>query len=331
MNRQHHTLDQSALYHITTKSRLFKVLLVHGPQLRVLARSGIKNYRQFSLAGKEGKGPRWIEAPKPDLQRVQRRIHDLLIRTIPPPFLFSGFPRKSAVDNAAVHTVDHRMVKLDITSFYASSNGHRVYDFFREEMRCSSEISRIFFELITVPATTASDHPHLPTGGVTSPIFAYFAYQSMFLQLLDLANSRGLTMSVMVDDITFSGSAADHKVLSAARRIISAHGLVSKRKKERVWSAGKPKTVTGVVLTRRGLRLPNKRWERMQILRYELWKASNPVERSKLFRRLAGSLFSAGSIEAKYHRQGLDVHRSWRNDTAAWAARTNLDSQKIKG
>jgi len=302
--------------------------LINRVGLENLATRGQENYRQFKLPAKPGKTPRWIETPKPELKRIQRRIHDLLARVAPPDFMFSGFPDRSAVQNATRHSVSDRMVKLDIASFYPSSDGRRVFQFFVIDMRCADDVAGILTDLTTISATTASDHTHLPTGGVTSPILAYYAYRSMFDELMHLAAERNVEMTVMVDDMTFSGFGADHALLSHAREIVRRHSLESKRKKERVWAAGGTKTVTGVVLTTQGARLPNDRRARIHGLQQELRKAQDPLQRAKLYQRLGGALFSAAQIEEQFLQQGKAVYQLWRKDDPAWLLRGTVSKKK---
>lgn len=321
LNRTPYILSQSALYKVTTRRRLAEVLLVDRADLENLATRGQENYRQYKQRPKPGKTPRWIETPTPELKRVQRRIHDLLARIAPPDFMFSGFPRRSAVQNAKRHSAADRMVKLDIASFYPSSDGRRVFTFFVEDMLCTDDVAGILTDLTTISVTTASDHAHLPTGGVTSPILAYYAYRSMFDELLQLATDRNVQMTVIMDDITFSGSGADHTLLSAARQVVRRHNLESKRKKERVWGAARTKTVTGVVLTTQGARLPNSRRARIHGLQQELRETQDPLQRAKLYQRLGGALFSAAQIEEQFLQQGKAVYQLWRKDDPAWLLR----------
>jgi len=101
------------------------------------------------------------------------------------------------------------MLKLDIRRFYPSSDGRRVFSFFREDLRCGLEVSSILFKLCTIRKTSNAQRAHLPTGGVTSPILAYFCYQGLFRELAVLAQSHDAMFSIMADDITFSGRNVD--------------------------------------------------------------------------------------------------------------------------
>ena len=330
-NNRHYAADQSPLFKVTSPRKLADVLQLPVLELERLAAGGVENYRQFAQNMKPGKAPRWIETPKSDLYRVQRRIHDLLVRITPPDFLYSGFPRRSAVQNANRHAPRTRVAKLDIRSFYPSSDGIRVSAFFRHEMKCAPDVGAILMKLTTMPATEKFDHRHLPTGGVTSPILAYFAYRQMFAELGALALERGLCMTVMVDDVTFSGEQADHELLCKARHILFRHGLESKRSKERVFAANRNKTVTGVVLTNHGPRLPNERRQRIDQLWRELATDKKPIERAKLYQRLSGAAFSAAQIEPQFQAQGSAAQQIWRNDDPAWAARRALSRKAPKG
>ena len=323
-SNRHYPTDQSPLFKVTSPRKLAGVLGLTTIELERMAACGADNYRQFSQKTKPGKAPRWIETPKRHLYPVQRRIHDLLARISPPDFLYSGFPRRSAVQNANQHAPRTRVVKLDIKSFYPSSDGVQVFHFFVNDMKCAEDVAAILMKLTTMPANEKIPHRHLPTGGVTSPILAYYAYRPMFDEFTALASERGLRMTVMVDDITFSGERADHILLREARDILFGHGLESKRSKERVFAARRNKIVTGVVLTNQGPRLPNDRRERIDKFWREVQTEKKPVEQAKLYQRLSGATFSAAQIEPQFQQQGLLAQQLWRNDAAAWRERGGL-------
>jgi RNA-directed DNA polymerase len=324
---RHYAQDQSPLYMVTSPRKLAGVLGLELVDLEKLASGGTNNYRQYWAKTKTGKAPRRIETPKPDLHRVQRRIHDLLAKITPPDYIFSGFPRRSAVQNAERHSLVARVVKLDITSFYPSADGSRIASFFRKEMYCQPDVAAILMKLTAMPATEVFDHPHLPTGGVTSPILAYYAYRQMFEDLNALALENGLRMTVMVDDITFSGEKADHELKKRARHILFRYGLQSKRSKEKVFAADRNKIITGVVLTKNGPRLPNERRQRIDHLWREIGTDQKPIERARLYQKLSGAAFSAAQIEPQFQAQGRTAQQIWRKDKPAWRARRALSKK----
>lgn len=319
MNPKNPALSKCAFYEVGTRKRLASTLFLTPNELKALAAEGAANYRQYRRVMGEGKSPRWIETPKPRLKQIQRRIHDLLVRVEPPKFLFSGVPRRSAVSNAECHAVNVAMVKLDVAGFFPSSDGRRVYRFFYEVMRCSPDVAGLLCDLTVLSAALTPDRCHLPTGGVTSQILAYYAYHDMFSELADLAAQTGTNFSVMVDDLTFSGQGATDALLNKARLILLRHGLQSKRRKEKSWQSGDTKSVTGVVLSKQGYRLPNSRRIRIHQLHGAVERSRTLTEKAKNIQRLAGALFSAGQIEARFDEQGRALMQRSKADKPLWS------------
>ncbi len=324
MHRTDLALDQCALFKVRSPRHLAEILRLECADLKGLASHGKENYRLHLREMGGNKPPRLIEGPSELLKRVQRRIHKLLAQILPPEFLYSGVRGRSAVTNALRHSVSHAasvpMVKLDITKFYPSSDGRRIQRFFFHPMQCSSEVAELLCDLTTIPPTSVSDHDHLPTGGVTSQILAYYGYQEMFEALANLAKEHGVVLGVLVDDVAFSGHGATRRLLNEARLIIQRFGLHSKRSKEKVWHLQDAKLITGVVLTKAGARLPNSRRQAIHQLYQSLHAARLPEDRAILAQRLLGALYSAGQIEGSFMRQGHALHRRLKADRPTWDA-----------
>ena len=58
-------------------------------------------------------------------------------------------------------------------------------------MKCSSEVADLLGKLTTVSGTKAASHSHLPTGGVTSQLLAFYCYERMFHTLARVAAAAG--------------------------------------------------------------------------------------------------------------------------------------------
>jgi len=103
-------------------------------------------------------------------------------------------------------------------------------------------------------------------------------------------------MTCYVDDIVLSGPGATKGLLYDVRRIIQRYGLIAKDEKSKTFSATKPKTVTGVVITPKGLRVPNKRLYEIRRVRQQIKHTTAPRERERLMRTLDGRLQEAKQI-----------------------------------
>ena len=316
-----------AFYGLRSPNRLASLLGISREALEKLAAAGSENYRQFE------RNERWIETPKPELKKVQRQIHLRLSRYEAPAYLFSGFKNRSAVGNAYIHLENAKsmMVKLDIRKFYPSSNGRLVYSFFHDDLHCSSEVASILWKLCTIKDTKNSDRSHLPTGGVTSPILAYFCYHSLFEEMAALAAQRNLVLSVMADDITCSGDGDGQEIRKLATQTIQKYGLQSNFKKQKVWGKNQNnKLVTGALVTPKGLRVPLSRKLAIKKVRMGLESTKDPKKRAKLYQCLHGSLASAGQIEERFGVGARCILVEWKKDAGAWHEHLRMSGHRQK-
>lgn len=334
-NKRRNDLKLSAFWQCTSIHLVAKLLDTSVEDLRWLASKGAANYRQYegkkrsstplpgglpSIISPLKKG-RWIEAPRPNTKRIQRRIHVLLRRLNPPEYLFSGFRGRSAALNGQSHDSSLAIVQVDIRRFFPSSDGTRVFTFFNESLGCAKDISHLLWRICTIPDKKKTWVTHLPTGGSTSPILAYFMYMDMFDALERLALSHDLKLTVLADDLTFSGAVIHPSVLPAAEEIIEAYSLQSNWRKRRVLpSKHLKKIVTGVHLTSKGYRVPYEQKKKIAEIWTKIELEPSPQKRAKLYQQLCGFLASAGQIEPGFKATAAKKHKEWRADKEAWEA-----------
>lgn len=309
------SLKRCAFWQIRSIHVLADRLKITVEDLRLLTDRGNKNFKQYP----DKKTGRWIETPHPWLKRVQKRIHRLLAGLEPPPYLFSGVPRRSAVDNARRHSGTVDLIKLDIRKFYPRSDGRRVYEFFHSDLGCSRDVAHILWKLCTISNRENPWSTHLPTGGVTSPILAYYSYLNLFESLEAIATKNDLTLSILADDITMSGDDSSWAVLKEAETVIAANGLQSNLRKRTVLSKSHPQRhITGVLVSAKGYRVPKSLQDKIRALEKDLPAATKLRDRVEVFQKLAGCLAAAAQIEPKFHAWRRRVMDQWRADTAAW-------------
>lgn len=314
-NQNRESLSRCAFWQVKSIHLLADLLGLSVDDLRWLASKGSKNFKQYP----DKKSGRWIETPHPLLKKVQKRIHRLLARLEPPSFLFSGFPRRSAVGNARHHRGDVDLIKLDIRKFYPRSDGRRVYRLFAEDLGCAEDVASILWRLCTIRDRENEWKTHLPTGGVTSPILAYYSYIDLFEELEKLAVDHDLTLSVLQDDVTLSGNAASWEILKKAESLISSHGLQSNLRKRMLLRSSHPQRhITGVQLSSKGYRVPTSLRSKIKKLEGDLAHEVKASERVTLFRQLCGCLASAGQIEPRFHSWRKRVTHQWKMDAQAW-------------
>lgn len=293
MTTKRYPLDQSPFFRLQSRAKLAAHLDVSLPDLNKMADAQDSLYNCFpKQIGKDGKTKeRWIERPKPELRRVQRRIVQLLDRIQPPDYLHSGVRGRSYTTNASRHDPKARLAKIDIRKFFPSAYAGYVYRTFVDVFQCSHDVAAVIMRLTTA-------FGHLPTGGNSSTIISFFAFKPMFDEIHSLAFSRGLVMSCCVDDMTFSGAAATEGFLNEIRVIVQRFGL--KTHKRHCFEPHQTKIVTGVALTPQGVRLPNARRKKLHDSFIALENEGDPKKIIKLGERLLGRTTEAAQVEEAF-------------------------------
>ena len=287
--RQFHPRDQNLFFKVTSPSNLAKRFLVPEKYINKILGSA-DNYKRWI----DKKSGRPIQEPRPNLDRLHKRIAATLSRMETPDYLHSAIRGKSYLTNAKAHPANQATVKIDVKKFYVRARAQAVYHFFKDRMRCDDRAAGILARLLTVDG-------HLPTGSSASPIISYFAYEDLFDELNRLASSRGCIMTVYIDDVVFTGPKATRELLYLAKKILRNYHLFGHKTKS--FRADQPKVVTGVALTRNGPRLPNKRQKSIAD-DFTLF-ATLPLGQGKLIcaRRLTGKLYEAAQVDPGWKKK----------------------------
>lgn len=284
--RKSYERNQSQLYKVTSPGQLAERLGITLGELHMLEKAA-DNYIRWI----DKKTGRPIQQPKPLLKRVHRRVAFLLSRIETPDFLHSAIKGRSYISNAVGHDAALPSVKIDVRKFYPSTRVQAVYHFFRDRMCCDGDVAGILAKLLTVDG-------HLATGSSVSPILSFFAYEDMFNEIAALASARGCVMTCYVDDMVFTGSNATRRIIYDAIQIVRRYRLWGHKTK--LFKAGQPKVITGVAITKRGSRLPNKRQAAIGEERAKLDRATTDLERIAIMRRLVGRLYEAAQIDPSW-------------------------------
>lgn len=251
--------------------------------------SRAQNYR-YTLTPKVDGSSRLVEAPKPRLRALQRRLLEQILNHVPVHPACHGFVRGRSTKTAAtVHVGQAMVVKLDLRDFFASIPAARVHAVFRR-IGYGVELARSMTGLCTnaTPAsawrrhplptstTTAQEFwrrrrryatPHLPAGAPTSPALANLVASMLDRRLAKLAESVGAHYTRYADDLTFSG---DHvfrrrapSLFGIICEIAAAEGFMVNAGKTRWQSAGVRQCVTGLVVNER-LNAPRDAFDRLK-------------------------------------------------------------------
>ncbi len=178
-----------------------------------IKRPRIGHYHYRILEKKSG-AIRLIEAPKPRLKELQRKILAQILDKIPPHSAAHGFvPGRSVKTFLAPHVGQRVVLKMDLQDFFPSIAGVRVQTIFRvmgypESVAdllggiCSNAAPRRVWPMESQfqEARLLHTRPHLPQGGPTSPSLANICAYRVDCRLTGLARSAGAEYTRYADD-----------------------------------------------------------------------------------------------------------------------------------
>lgn len=297
-NRYH--INQSPLYKVFSHKKLAKCLGFEDVKfLMLLVKKRNDNYYISKLP--DGRD---IEVPKPQLDRVHRRINNLLNRIEIPDYLNSGVKGRSNVKNAKDHVGKHAVLKLDIKKFYPSVTEQQIARCFTKSFCCSKDISITLAKLCTVKG-------HLPTGSSISQSLSYIVNRPVLDHINSYSKARNIRFTCYVDDLTFSGFVIPKNFCSYITSYIKKdRGYICH--KIRMHKSDTPKSITGVVIVGDKLKLKNRHRRKINRLLH-LYKFMvsryNPEDDKlvKYFQCLQGHLFSAAQINPRYRHVGKAI------------------------
>lgn len=242
-------IERSEFYRLGTKKDLATLLGFSVPQLRNLSKDD--NYRPWPKNGENGK-IRVIEEPLPELAQLQKRAHRLLRKVETPTWLMSGKRGVRPQDNAMTHAQGIYIINIDIESFFQSTKREFVYRCFQNDFKIRNDVASMLADLLTYEG-------HIPTGTATSQLMAFWAYRRTFERIHSLCKSQDITMTLWVDDITFSrGRPFPKGWVRTLLRIFRSVDLSLKSSKTKRYGPREFKVVTGSVIAPTGeLRVRN--------------------------------------------------------------------------
>ena len=282
-------IERSEFYRLGTKKDLAKLLGFSVSQLKKLSKDD--NYRPWLKTGENGK-TRIIEEPLPNLARLQQRIHSLLRKVETPTWLMSGKRGIRPQDNAKAHVDGVYVINVDIERFFQSAKREFIYRCFQKEFDIRNDVASILADLLTY-------EDHIPTGTSTSQLMAFWAYRQTFERIHSLCQCQGITMTLWVDDITFSrGSPFPKGWVRMLSQILRSVDLNLKGTKTKRYGPRQFKIVTGSAITPTG-NLQVRNAKRREIL---LMLGSRQVEELDLeeARSLLGRLTSQRQNEPSF-------------------------------
>ncbi len=221
-------------------------------------------YRTFTIPKRDGRQRR-IDAPNEELKKVQRKILRRVLSGLRSHPSVHGFERgRSIVTNAAVHTGQAVVLRMDIRDFFHNTRADRVCDYFRR-VGWNKASARLLTRL-----TTLEDR--LPQGAATSGRLANLVNYQMDVRLTGLAESFGAKYTRYADDLTFSLAQDVHRhpnlLISAAKAILADYGYtLHHNRKLHIRRRHQCQEVTGLCVNQ-GVRLPRRTRRRLRAIRH---------------------------------------------------------------
>ncbi|HET6561078.1 MAG TPA: reverse transcriptase family protein [Marmoricola sp.] len=188
----------------------------------------LQHYRVSTRTAPSG-AIRVLEAPKPELRLLQRRLLDRVVGRIPAHEAAHGFRvGRSVASYVAPHVGRAVVVRLDLEGFFASVTVGRVYGVLRTAgypepvAHCLAGLTTTVLPLrswqdVPRPRDPALHDahwrlgrrlaaPHLPQGAPTSPALANLAAHRLDVRLTALADAWGARYTRYADDIAISSA-----------------------------------------------------------------------------------------------------------------------------
>lgn len=240
-------------------------ILLHSSvkELNNIVRSKDQMYQYFNETQTDNSGNiikvRPIQNPHDRLKQIHSRIGKFLGNLKAPEYLHSK-RSKSAISNAKAHVgIKGHTLNIDITDFYPSTSRAKVQAFFGYTLQYPTDIAKYLSEICTVKNC-------LPTGSPLSSALAFWANKSMFDEIYRVAKSRAITMTVYVDDISFTGRAVNQNFLKKIIQIVGKYQHKIKQEKIKFFPEYSVKFVTGVAILNGRLQPAHRHYRDIRVL-----------------------------------------------------------------
>ena len=103
---------------------------------------------KYKVCIKDGK--RLLEKPSEELKRIKKIILNKLYQLEFQVYVFSGIKGRSAFENAIYHINCKYMLKLDMSKFFPNTHRNKIYEFFKNKLKMSSDVASICTDIVTV-------------------------------------------------------------------------------------------------------------------------------------------------------------------------------------
>ncbi|MEV7231848.1 reverse transcriptase family protein [Polymorphospora sp. NPDC051019] len=240
----------------------------------------LRHYRYTWLGG------RLIEAPKPRLRALQRRLLAEVLGPVPVHPAVHGFvPGRSAHTFAAAHAGRPTVVRVDLVSFFATVSAPRIYGLLRlagypepvAHTLTALCVTRTPVRVLRAAPAGLPDRPyrlallrgpHLPQGAPTSPALANLCGFRLDRRLAGLAAAFGATYTRYADDLAFSGDLPSRRAAALVDRVtavVAGEGFRVRPDKTRIRGQADRQVLAGLVVNARPA-VPRDEYDRLRAL-----------------------------------------------------------------
>jgi len=242
---------------------------------RRIASEPLRHYRYSWLRTRRGR-LRLVEAPKPTLRGIQRRLLHEILALLPVHEAAHGFvPGRSPMSFARPHVGQDVVVHADLEAFFPSVTAGRVFGVWRRG-GYAEPVAHLLTGLTTnvVPLVVRrqappalrdvdleprrrllarASTPHLPAGAPTSPALANLVAARLDARVSGLAAAADATYTRYADDlaISLSGAAAvgrARRLLTRVGEIVADEGFRLNESKTVVATRGQRQLLAGIVV-----------------------------------------------------------------------------------
>lgn len=285
-SRRAYALTASPLFGLRGKNELARALKCEADSIEKL-RDSDSFYRLKERETKPGK-IRLIEDPPNELKRIQARISKLLMRIVPPDFLYCPVRKRGAIDCAQEHFGAPQVWSLDIKEYFPSTPREFIFRFFKDRLKCAGDIACVLTDLTCFRS-------HLPTGAPSSPILAYFAHEKTWTTIAAACVEYDCKNTLWIDDHTVSGERVPKALQWRIETALRAGGLRYHKLK---FTHGRHLIVTGNVVGQGKFELPYAFYRGLRHTR-RLISRSALEDRSRLRETLQGKIQHAKTFSKK--------------------------------
>ncbi|MEZ4774839.1 MAG: reverse transcriptase family protein [Bacteroidia bacterium] len=185
-----------------------------------------------------------------DLKTIQKRIHHRILKKLDyPTYMMGGIKKRDSVLNARPHMGKKDKLLTDMSNYYPSVKNKWVYHGLIA-YGFSPDIASILTKLTTFKG-------YVPQGAPTSSDVANIAFKNLIGdQLNEFCVENGITMTLYVDDITFSSQKDFEHLTPLLLKMITDAGLYYSQRKTG-YTRSKNVIITGVKTGNNQLNAPD--------------------------------------------------------------------------